>query len=87
MSSFTQNLTQNPFTLGFVSGISFVLLLTPIIFWFNNWRKSIKSFFKPQTVVSTTKKSPAQVLGQSLMQVFWALVFLGVIVLTLKQLL
>lgn len=59
-------LAQDPYTFGFVSGALFVLALTPLFFWISIWLKSIKSFFKPQAVVHTTKKSPFGVMISAL---------------------
>lgn len=60
------SLVQDPFTFGFLSGILFILALTPLFFWISVWRKDIKSFFRPQKVIHTTKKSPFSVMIQTL---------------------
>ena len=59
-------LAQDPFAFGFFSGVLFILALTPLLFWINVWLKDIKSFFRPQKVIQTTKKSPFSVMLQTL---------------------
>ncbi len=53
---------------GFVYGVFAMLVLSLFLFWFNIWLKSLKSFFKPQAVVMTTKKSPFDVMIQAILQ-------------------
>ncbi len=77
-------LTQDPFTFGFLIGALFIVALTPVIFWFSYWTKQVRMFFKPQAVVQTTKKTPFQVLLQSLEQIFWMGVFISAIFLVYR---
>ena len=53
---------------GFIYGILLMVALSIFMFWFNVWMKSIKSVFKPQPVILTTKKSPFGVMVEAILQ-------------------
>ena len=59
---------QSPFGSGFICGFLAAVALAILAFWLNIWLKSIKSFFMPQVVISTTQKSPFGVLMQAVGQ-------------------
>ena len=58
---------NNPFQLGFLTGVFTMFLLAPFFFWMGVWLKKVRAFFRPQIVVQTTQQSPLGVLGQMLL--------------------
>lgn len=73
------SLARDPFTFGFFSGALFILALTPLFFWINVWLKDIKSFFRPQKVIQTTKKSPFSVMIQTIWHTLLTVIILLII--------
>jgi hypothetical protein len=74
---------STPFGTGFASGLVLTLLLGFLFFRLNIWFKSISSFFKPQVVTTTTKKSPFGVfmvaVGQTILFTALTLLVLSIL--------
>ena len=67
---------DDPLTQGFFLGLLFSGILAYLSFLLHIWKKGVSPFFKPQTVVLTTKKTPAEVFGQMIKTIIILVVLL-----------